>query len=75
MGLDLSVPLNPVIQRGPTLFHGQTIFISSSSLHIHMARECEKIKNVCYKLQQNSEPSEVVVKFVSGKMEGVWTNV
>lgn len=37
-----------------------------------MATECEKIKNACYKLQHNSEPSEVVVKFVSGKMEGVW---
>lgn len=36
-----------------------------------MAAECEKIKNVCYKLHY-SEPSEVVVKFVSGKMEGVW---
>lgn len=40
-----------------------------------MATECEKIKNVCYKLKHSSEPSEVVVKFVSGKMEGVWLSL
>jgi len=37
-----------------------------------MAEECGKIKNVCYKLQRNSEHSEVVVKFITGKTEGVW---
>lgn len=40
-----------------------------------MAEECEKIKNVCYKLQRNSEPFEVVVKFISGKTEGVWLSI
>lgn len=40
-----------------------------------MAEECEKIKIVCSKLQHNLEPSEVVVKFISGKTEGVWLSM
>lgn len=40
-----------------------------------MAEECEKIKNVCYKLQKNSELSEFVVKFISGKIQDVWLSL
>lgn len=40
-----------------------------------MAEECVKIQNVCYKLQHNSEPSEVVVKFISGKTEGLLLSI
>lgn len=40
-----------------------------------MIEECEKIKLVCYKLQHNSESSEVAIKFISGKTEGVWLSI
>lgn len=40
-----------------------------------MIEECEKIKLVYYKSQHNSESSEVVVKFISGKTESVWLSI